>query len=452
MNHPLPSKLKASSHPARLWSKGANQKVHCHLSPRECKIPLGGLGFCGVRANIEGQLVTLNYGKSVHLTKETIETEAVFHYAPGSEILSLGNIGCMMHCDFCHNWSTSQARLAQDEDIYGYDPQEIVDYALRHQIPILSWTYNDPVVWHEFVLETAKLAQAHGIKNLYKSAFYITPQAIEELLEVIDIFSISLKSMDPVFYRKITKGELEPVLQGIQQVYRSCRHLEISNLVITERNDTLEESNKIALWILEHLSAEIPLHYVRFHPDYKYNQVTRTSIPFLEEARLSAKNLGMKYVYLGNMSDTPSVHTFCDCGTLLVERYGLNTKLFLKEGACPQCHSRPALKFLDTVRSKEALRIPEFYQEKIHRWQGNKTAIHVRQVEERPLYSQFFSANDLPLGSIQSSSCQRFILSKPSNDCVGVRLFHEPDQVVYFYEIYDRAHFPTQATPDLAVD
>src|SRR5262249_5521719 len=157
-------------------------------------------------------------GKSVAMTKETIETEAVYHWAPGEAILSLGNIGCMMKCDFCHNWQTSQARLARDEDIFAYTPEEVVEYALRHGIRLLSWTYNDRVVWHEFVLDTARLGRKHGLKNLYKSAFYITPRAIDELIEVIDIFSISLKSMDEEFYVRVTGGRLQPVLDGIEQV------------------------------------------------------------------------------------------------------------------------------------------------------------------------------------------------------------------------------------------
>src|SRR4051812_24572720 len=275
--------LTSSSHPAQLWSSLPDARVQCHLSPRECKIPIGGLGFCGVRYNEGGKLVTLNYGKSVPMTQETIETEAVYHYAPGARILSMGNIGCMMKCDFCHNWQTSQARLARDQDIVAYTPEQVVEYALRHGIGILSWTYNDPVVWHEFVVDTARLGRRHGLKNLFKSAFYIGPRAVDELLEVIDIFSLSLKSMNEEHYRKYTGGTLQPVLDAILQVYRAKGpHLELSNLCVTERNDTLDESMKVARWMLEHLDADVPLHYVRFHPDYQYTDVARTSVPFLE--------------------------------------------------------------------------------------------------------------------------------------------------------------------------
>src|SRR5690606_22129564 len=178
---------------------------------------------------------------------------------------------------------------------------------------------------HEFVVDTARLARAHGLVNLYKSAFYIGPRAVDELLEVIDIFSLSLKSMNEEHYRRHTGGALQPVLDAIEQVYRARGpHLELSNLCVTGRNDTLEESRKIARWMLEHLDADVPLHYVRFHPDYQYTHVGRTPVPFLEEARRAALAEGRRYVYLGNVFDTESVDTRCaGCGELLVRRYGL---------------------------------------------------------------------------------------------------------------------------------
>lgn len=148
-----------TSHPARLWHPISNSRIQCELCPRACKINLGRVGTCKVRRNENGRLVTLNYGKSVPMTQESIETEAVYHYAPGERILSLGNIGCMLRCDFCQNWTTSQARYVQDSHVAYYRPEDVVNYALKHNIRVLSWTYNDPVVWHEFVMDTAKLAR-----------------------------------------------------------------------------------------------------------------------------------------------------------------------------------------------------------------------------------------------------------------------------------------------------
>lgn len=159
------------STPAKLEEILPNGVVKCHLSPRNCVIQEGKVGFCKVRGNRGGRLVTLNYGKGVHSTEETIETEAVFHFAPGERILSLGNIGCMLNCGYCHNWKTSQAKYVTDKDVYYYTPEQVVETALKHGIRVISWTYNDPVVWHEFILDTAKLAKEAGLINLYKSAF-----------------------------------------------------------------------------------------------------------------------------------------------------------------------------------------------------------------------------------------------------------------------------------------
>ena len=158
MSATIKNAWQETSHPARLEEILDNGVVRCHLSPRNCTMREGQHGFCGVRANRGGRLVSLNYGKSVHATEETIETEAVNHYAPGERILSMGNIGCMMNCSYCHNWKTSQAKYVSDKDVFYYTPEQVVDIATRHGIRCLSWTYNDPVVWHEFVRDTARLA------------------------------------------------------------------------------------------------------------------------------------------------------------------------------------------------------------------------------------------------------------------------------------------------------
>ena len=414
----LPTVLttQSTAKPARLWSHLPGGRVRCHLSPRECNIPDGGVGFCGVRRNIGGELLTLNYGKSVAITQETIETEAVYHYAPGARILSLGNVGCMMACDFCHNWQTSQAREARDQDIHLYTSEEIVEYAVRHGIRVLSWTYNDPVVWHEFVLDTARLARQHGLINLYKSAFYIGPKAVDELLEVIDIFSLSLKSMDPEFYRKHTRGRLQPVLDAIEQVYAATGgdgpHLELSNLCVTGRNDTLKESLKTAHWMLERLDCDVPLHYVRFHPDYKYTHVGRTSIPFLERAREAAIAAGLRNVYVGNVYGTDGANTRCSCGTLLVERFGPSSVSHLRDGSCPSCAKPADIARPDFAEGSRIAPVPDSSEVATQLFHGDIQALHIEQPHEVLLSYQFIDANGDSVGEPQSSSCTRFLISR----------------------------------------
>ncbi len=331
---------------ARHWKpKGKN--VECNLCPRNCEIIENRSGFCKVRGVKDGRLLSFNYGRSVSATLEVIETEAVNHFQPGAKILSLGNVGCMMACDFCQNWETSQIRHLPEQVVKNYTPEEVVQIAIDNGIEILSWTYNDPVVWHEFVMETARLAKSKGLKNLYKSAFYIQEEPVKELIEVIDIFSLSLKSLDDDFYKEHTKARLQPVLDRIKQVHASGRHLEISQLVITDRNDTEVEVIKTIEWVRSHLGTKVPLHFVGFHPAYKYLDVGRTSIDILVKARELALEAGIENCYLGNVYENGYSDTNCSgCGVSQVKRFGLTSECLNLDthGVCTECGKQSNIK------------------------------------------------------------------------------------------------------------
>jgi pyruvate formate lyase activating enzyme len=449
---------RSTWHPARLEERLEGDVVRCHLSPRNCRIRPGQHGFCRVRANRGGRLVSLNYGKSVHATEETIETEAVFHHSPGERILSMGNVGCMLNCDYCHNWRTSQARFVQDAEVFTYSPRDVIDIAKRHGIRVISWTYNDPVVWHEFVVETSALAQQEGITTLYKSAFFITPRAIEELLGVIDIFSISLKSMDPEYYRKLTKGWIEPVLAGIEQVYESGRHLEISTLMVTDRSDGPEVARACSQFILERLDAQVPLHFVRFHPDYKMVDTIRTPIERLVEARSIARDMGVRHVYLGNVFDSEFTDTACrSCGALLVSRYGLSaTVLDLDEhGHCTRC-GNDAHVVMPRLR-EPLVEVPDC-PGRAHRlarfdWHGDVRSLHVRVQNPQEHSSDVYHRSvriDGPDPSgwskltLDPAESYRFIVSAADVKDVGVEVAVEPGVTSTLHEVFDRAHFPTE--------
>jgi pyruvate formate lyase activating enzyme len=454
-----------SIHPARLWSPRPDGSVTCHLSPRNCRIREDRVGFCRVRVNRGGELHTLNYGKSVAATEETIETEAVYHYAPGARILSMGNIGCMMNCDYCHNWQTSQARYVGDNVVWHYTPEQVVEECLSRNIKVISWTYNDPVVWHEFVMDTARLAKQAGLTNLYKSAFYISEPAIADLIEVIDIFSISLKSMDPVFYKRVTKGKLPPVLDGIRQVYRSGRHLELSMLLVTDSNDTRGEPEKVARWLLDELDDEVPLHYVRFHPDYKYTHVSRTPMDRLESARDAAREMGVKYLYLGNVYDNPAVNTYCpSCGQMVVERYGLRAVLHgLDDSAhCLGCGYQLPLKQVQLARevvygaqTTEAL---ESHPSLPFDWHGDIKALHVEVANggDRDTTVVAVSRGGASSGEVlravplRAGDRHRFMLSKTGPDQQGVAILAAPAVKVDLFEVFDRAHFPVMSTAEIS--
>jgi pyruvate formate lyase activating enzyme len=443
---------------ARLEEQLGDGVVRCHLSPRNCIIRPGQAGFCRVRGNHEGQLVTFNYGKSVHATEETIETEAVLHYAPGERILSMGNIGCMLNCDYCHNWKTSQAKFVSDADVFYYTPEQVVEIAKRHDIRVISWTYNDPVVWHEFVIDTSKIAQAEGIVTLFKSAFFISPEAVEELLPVIDIFSISIKSMDPAYYRKLTKGWIEPVLEATKQVHQASKHVEVSTLMVTDISDNEETARAIADFVGNELTPDVPVHFVRFHPDYKMTDTVRTPVPRLERAREVALGMGLRHVYLGNVYDNPATNTYCaSCGHLQVTRYGLNARIvgLTSEGNCARCGADGNFKLLAAppkgCGSVAALPADTKLQTARFEWHGDVRSLHVqvrnKSAVEQVVYQRRFGdpaiGGEWQLVPLAPHESYRFIAAKATPAEQGVEVAIPEAVSSSLHEVFDRAHFPT---------
>lgn len=449
------SNWKESSHPARLEEILQVGMVRCHLSPRNCTLREGQHGFCGVRANRANRLVSLNYGKGVHATEETIETEAVNHYSPGERILSMGNIGCMLNCSYCHNWKTSQSRYVADRDVYFYTPEQVIDIAQRHGIRCISWTYNDPVVWHEFILDTAKLAKEAGMINLYKSAFFITEEAVEELLPYIDIFSISIKSIDPTYYKKFTSGWLEPVLNATKQVFKAGKHLEVSTLMITDISDDEKTAKTVSEWVLNELDSNVPVHFVRFHPDYKMLNTIRTPIPRLIAARQIAKEMGIQHVYVGNAYDTPFSNTYCnECNAELVTRYGLNAKNvgLDNKGNCQQCGRSAHFKLLPDAKPTPT--IDELtnlnLQIRSFNWHGEIRSLHIQLLnrDNKPIevYSRrLIDGLNQPwtILALNPGESYRYNLTKSSSTEFGVEIAMPTEVDSNLHEVFDRAHFPT---------
>lgn len=452
---------------AQLYAILDDGRVQCRLCPRKCRIAEGNTGFCGVRGTRGGRLVTLTYGKGVHITEEVIETEAVNHFAPGARILSAGNIGCNLNCWYCQNWKTSQTKYVENKDVYTYRPEDIVETALRHNIGVLSWTYNDPIIWHEFLIETARLAQQAGLINLFKSAFYISEEAVEALLPYIDIFSLSLKSMDEQYYRETTGGHLQPVLDGIKQVHRAGKHLEISNLMITDISDTEESGRKIAEWVLENLGPTIPLHYVRFHPEYQLRQTVRTPIARLRRAKEIAREIGIEHVYLGNVYDVAETSTFCQgCGALLVKRYGLTTQMCEIDtaGACTRCGRDAHI----TVAEKLSRMQPTVDTLPPHRlhlhsysWRGDICSVHVQLENPTEVPADVFHRMSSTDGSsahwstvtVHPGESYRFVIAKGDPSDTGTEIAVPDAMIFHSHELFDRAHFPTVPMEEaIAVD
>ncbi len=437
------------------WEPLAEGAVRCHLCPRHCKLRPGQKGFCGVRGNVAGSLHTFNFGVSVEPAQETIETEAVYHYRPGSRILSLGNVGCMMACSFCHNWETSQVKHLNPRHVRSYSPRQIVDLALEHGIGMLSWTYNDPVVWHEFVTATARLARRHGIQNLYKSAFYIEGEPARELCEVIDVFSISLKSMSPDFYRRVTKGRLEPVLKAIEIVHRSGRHLEISQLIVTGLNDDEEEPRRAARWIVDTLGPDVPLHFVRFHPAFRWTKVSRTPVSTLLRARRIALGEGIRHCYLGNTYEPGVADSACrGCGTVLVERCGLAVRVgaLSADARCARCGARSAIREPLHEQPPRVLG-PETGGERAFHWSWSEevNSLHVA-VPARTTERVAVCVVREPSGRREhlclGAGLSRVIVSRASLAESGVTLLSRAAEPVAFLPVLDRAHYPVSALPE----
>lgn len=326
----------------------ADLKVRCKLCPRNCVIWPGEVGFCKVRKNIKGTLYTQNYEKAAHVAKEKIETEAIFHYEPGADILSLGTVGCNLHCSYCQNWSLSQAEYANPNMISQCTSEQIVNMALKNNIKILSWTYSEPAVWFEFVIDTARLARKHGLVSLFKSAYFLAEETIDMIIDAVDLFAVSLKAMDDQYYQKHTQGWIAPVLNCAKKIHQSGKHLEIENLVVTGLTDKEGEYIKMIDFVKNELDVRVPLHFSSFHPDYKYKHLPQADSGDLDRARALAIEKGLHHVYVGNVFESEGLHTYCSkCGTRLVERFGLNSRVLDTldgAGRCVKCGENSNIK------------------------------------------------------------------------------------------------------------
>ena len=397
-------------------------------------------------------LHTYNYGKSVTATEEVIETEAVNHFMPGARILSLGNIGCMFACDFCQNWQTSQIKHLDPTVVESYSSEQVINIALQNDIKILSWTYNDPVVWHEFVYDTAKMAKKEGLINLYKSAFYINEEPVKELIDVIDIFSLSLKSMDPEFYRKIVKGRLQPMLDATKQVHASGRHLEISQLLITDRNEGEEDVKKTVDWILNELDESVPLHFVGFHPAYKYLDVERTPRERLLRAREIAMEMGIQHCYIGNVYENQMADTKClSCHSTQVERFGLTTTItgLTESSNCTQCGSPSSIKFpFEGIQRKpETTKSWETKKTKEYHWDKEVKSLHLACAkttsETINIQVKHIGTEKYGYYKIGNEGLHRIIISRSTDKEIGIEISWDNTVDLSFMPVLDRAHFPT---------
>ncbi|NPV14107.1 AmmeMemoRadiSam system radical SAM enzyme [candidate division WOR-3 bacterium] len=335
---PVPQKGKVELTEARYYRKLENKMVQCELCPRRCVIAPGKRGFCRVRENRNGTLYSLVYGKPCSINREPIEKAPFFHFLPGALRLTLATVGCNQRCKYCQNWEISQA-TPEAVPYQEMTPKQVVALAEKLNLPIICFTYTEPVVFFEYMIDIARLARARGIKTAVVSGGYINPEPLRELCSAVDAIKIDLKGFTPEFYRTVCGSTLEPVLTAIKTVAQTSCHLELVNLVVPGFNDDTTTIRQMCNWIKENCGDTIPLHFTQFHPDYQLQNAPVTPVKTLEKAIAIARQTGLKYVYIGNVPGHQDENTFCPkCGNLLIRRQGYTVlENSIVNGKCKFC-------------------------------------------------------------------------------------------------------------------
>ncbi|GIK61771.1 MAG: AmmeMemoRadiSam system radical SAM enzyme [Ignavibacteriota bacterium] len=306
---------------AKWWEPTDNNKILCTLCPRYCKIGDGQPGFCYIRQNHGGKLYTIGYGKPTGFAVDPIEKKPLNHFLPGTTILSFGTAGCNLGCKFCQNWSISKAKL-DDENSLDVSPEGVVALAKSYGTPSIAFTYNDPTIFGEYVIDISKIAREEGIKSVMVTAGYIDKEARKDIYKYIDAANIDLKGFTDRFYWKNTYSHLNDVLDTLIWLKKETDvWFEITTLLIPDENDSAEEVKFECEWILKNLGDTVPLHFTAFHPDFRMMDKERTPEKTLTRARKIAMDLGIKYCYVGNVHNTEGQATYCpNCNEKLIKR------------------------------------------------------------------------------------------------------------------------------------
>lgn len=314
-------------------------KVQCELCPKRCIIGPGQSGECRVRVNLDGTLRSVVYGFPCSLTADDpVEKKPVFHFLPGTKILSLATVGCNLHCKNCQNWEISQAN-PEESRAYACPPEKVVALTRQYNRPSIAYTYTEPIVYYEYTYDTAKLAKEAGLRNVLVTAGYVNEGPWRELLRHIDAVRIDLKSMSEAFYRDVCSATLKPVQSAMVVAKSMGVHVEVINLVIPTLNDKPEDLRSLSQWVRDNVGRETPLHFSGFYPTYQTRHLPPTSLQSLESARDIAMSEGMEYVYIGNRQTEKGENTYCPaCQKLLIQRVGFTVlQNRLKDGRCPDC-------------------------------------------------------------------------------------------------------------------
>jgi pyruvate formate lyase activating enzyme len=334
------SEVIAASVPGRYWHRMEDGRVQCDLCPRFCKLKPGQRGLCFVRQATDEGIQLTSYGRSSGFCVDPIEKKPLNHFLPGTPVFSFGTAGCNLACKFCQNWDISKSR-EMDTMAAEASPRRIAETARRLGCRSVAYTYNDPVIFLEYAVDTARACHQIGLKNVAVTAGYITPAAREEFFADMDAANVDLKAFSEDFYFRLTGGHLEPVLDTLKYLrHETDIWLELTTLIIPGHNDSDEELGRLTRWVVDELGPDVPLHFSAFHPDYKMTDVPATPPETLKRAREIALRNGVHFPYTGNVVDIEGGSTYCpDCGHLLIERdwYRLGEWGLDAEGRCAGC-------------------------------------------------------------------------------------------------------------------
>jgi pyruvate formate lyase activating enzyme len=313
-------------------------RVRCELCPHRCEVEEGERGYCEVRENIAGRYYSLVYGNPCAVHVDPIEKKPFFHVLPTSRSFSIATVGCNFDCKFCQNWEISQAR---PDDTHNYDlpPEKVVELALQYKCQSIASTYVEPTIFTEYMIDTGIFAQKHSILKVMHSNGFINRAPLQELGKYLNAACIDLKGFTESYYRNLTEGSLQPVLETLKGLKNLGIHTEIVNLVIPGKNDDMEQVAAMCRWIKSELGPDVPLHFSRFYPLYKLKSLPPTPVSTLERARERGLKEGLHFVYIGNVPGHPGEHTECPrCKTRIIQRWGYKVQvLHLKDGRCDQC-------------------------------------------------------------------------------------------------------------------
>jgi pyruvate formate lyase activating enzyme len=323
---------------ASFYKKVSSKIVQCQLCPHFCLLNLGEKGKCGVRKNINGKLITLVYEKPCSIALDPIEKKPLYHFLPGKNTLSIATLGCNLKCKHCQNFEISQPKV---EKIKGFDikAKEVVRQAIKNKSKIISYTYTEPTIFYEYMLDICKEANKNHVRNVTVTNGFINKEPLKQLCKHLDASNIDLKSINDNFYENVCSARIEPILESIKIMHKEGVWIELTNLLIPGFNDSKEDIIKLVTWIKNNLGEEVPLHFSAFFPCNKMLDIPRTSIETVKKAREIAMNLGLKYVYTGNINYTEGETTYCpECNKALIIRNKYKIiENNLKKGKCSNC-------------------------------------------------------------------------------------------------------------------